>query len=188
MTRNIARTITLKKRGVTKLELLTTINYSDPITLEKFQLHKNIVEKNAVDAMKKALQEAQHEETGESALYNFRRQHTKVWNSVWETGFYISTSKAENALNGGKINATIYAVLSQVRTYEFEETITPQRKVEIARDLTYAEGCFDSYHTLQAENLWKDMKSLEDLNGLVGSWLLTLEKQGCHNLIKAGEF
>lgn len=186
VTRNIARSLTLKKRGVTKLELLTTINYSEPIPLEKFSLHKNIVEKNAVEAMQKALQEAQHEETGESSYHNFRRQHIKVWNQLWESGFYISTSKAENALNGGKINATIYAVLSQVRAYEYEETITPQRKSEIARDLTYAEGCFDSYHTLQAENLWKDMKNLDDVNNLVSSWLLTLEKQGCHNLIKAG--
>lgn len=30
------------------------------------------------------------------------------------------------------------------------------------------------------------MKTVDELNSLVSSWLLTLEKQGCHNLIKAG--
>ncbi len=177
VTRSIPRSLTLKKRGVTKLELLTTINYSDPIPMEKLPQQKQVVEKNAIEAMKKALQEAQHTENGESGYYSFRQQHVKVWNKLWESGFYISTSKAENALNGDKINATIYAVLSQVRAYEYEESITPQRKLEIARDLTYAEGCFDSYHTLQAENLWRNMRSLDDLNGLVGSWLLTLGNQ-----------
>lgn len=84
------------------------------------------------------------------------------------------------------MNATIYAVLSQVRAFEFEESITPLKKNEILKSLTYAEGCYDSYHTLQAENLWREMKTLEDLNSLVANWLLTLDKQGCHNLLKAG--
>uniref|UniRef100_A0A1A9US46 Uncharacterized protein n=1 Tax=Glossina austeni TaxID=7395 RepID=A0A1A9US46_GLOAU len=52
--------------------------------------------------------------------------------------------------------------------------------------LTYAEGCYDSYHILQADNLWLPMDSLAELNNLVSSWMLTLEEQGCHNLISAG--
>lgn len=183
--RKLPRTLTLKKHGMTKLELLMTINYSEPITKDKYAEQKDITEKNAMEAMKKALQEAEHE-VENNAYYNFRRQHINVWNNLWQTGFQISTSKAENALNGDRINATVYAVLSQVRSYEYEESITPGRKTEIARALTYAEGCYDSYHTLQAENLWKEMTTLEELNSLVSSWMLTLEKQGCHNLIKAG--
>lgn len=79
--------------------------------------------------------------------------------------------------SGDRINATIYAVLSQLRSYEYETTVKPQLKSDIARTLNYVEGCYDSYHTLQAENLWKDMRSVEELNSLVSSWLLTLEKQ-----------
>jgi hypothetical protein len=30
------------------------------------------------------------------------------------------------------------------------------------------------------------MRNLDELNNLVSSWMLTLEKQGCHNLIRAG--
>lgn len=183
--RLIPRVLTLNKRGNTNLNLLTTINYSKPIGKDQYAEEKDVVEKAAIDAMKKVLEEHGTEAAGD-ALFHFRKQHTKVWNSLWQTGFYISQSKAENALNGDKINATIYKVLSHTRAYEFEESITPQRKNLIAHDLTYAEGCFDSYHTLQAENLWKNMRTLEEANSVVQSWMLTLEKQGCHNLIRAG--
>lgn len=183
--RVIPRVLTLNKRGNTNLNLMTTVYYSKPITKEQYAQTKDNVEKAAIEAMKKVLDEHGAETAGD-ALYAFRKQHTKVWNSLWQTGFYISQSKAENALNGDKINATIYVVLSHNRAYEFEESITPQRKNQIAHELTYAEGCYDSYHTLQAENLWKDMQSLEEANKVVQSWMLTLEKQGCHNLIRAG--
>lgn len=182
--RLIPKVLTLNKRGNTNLNILFTINYSKPISKEQYAQQKDVTEKLAIDAMKKVLEE--HGAEAGDALYNFRKQHTKVWNSLWQTGFYISQSKAENALNGDKINATIYNVLSHARAYEFEESITPQRKNQIAHDLTYAEGCFDSYHTLQAENLWKSMNTIEEANGVVQSWMLTLEKQGCHNLIRAG--
>lgn len=183
--RTIPKVLTLNKRGNTNLNLLTTIYYSRPIIKDQYAQQKDVVEKAAIEAMKKVMEEHGTEAAGD-ALYAFRKQHTRVWNTLWQTGFYISQSKAENALNGDKINATIYNVLSHTRAYEFEESITPQRKNQIAHDLTYAEGCFDSYHTLQAENLWKDMRTLEEANTVVQSWMLTLEKQGCHNLIRAG--
>lgn len=80
-------------------------------------------------------------------------------------------------------------MLSQVRTYEYEVSVTPQIKSDIAKILNNVEGCYDSYHTLQAENLWKDMRTVEELNSLVSSWILTLEKQvGFVKLIFLGEF
>lgn len=183
--RDLQRTLTLKKRGTTTLELLTTIVYSDPVSRAVFQAAtlKNQIEKKAIAAMEKALQDAVHESRD---YYEFRRQHVKAWNSLWATGFHISTSKADNSLNGDRLNSTIYAVLSHVRAYEFEESITPQKKEEIGNALTYSEGCYESYHTLEAENLWREMSTMEAMNDVVKSWLLTLEKHGCHNLIKAG--
>lgn len=50
---------------------------------------------------------------------------------------------------GDRINATIYAVLSQVRSYEQEKTATPSAKQQITKLLSYNEGCYDSYYTLQ---------------------------------------
>ena len=114
VSRKLPRTLTLKKRGTTKLELLLTVNYSDPIAREKYADVKDVTEKHAIDAMNKALQEAEHGEAN-NAYYNFKRQHIKVWNHLWSTGFEISRSKAENALNGDRINATMYAVLSHSR-------------------------------------------------------------------------
>lgn len=177
--------MTLKKRGTTNLELLTTVSYSEPVTRAVYEtgILKAKIEKSAIEAMEKALQEAVHDKDD---YYDFRRQHIKAWNGLWATGFQISTSKAENSLNGDRINSTIYAVLSHVRAYEFEESITPQKKESIARALTYAEGCYDGHHTLEAENLWREMSTMEIVNDVVTSWLLTLEKKGCHNLIRAG--
>lgn len=78
---------------------------------------------------------------------------------------------------GDRINATIYAVLSQSRSFEFEASVDPLVKLSTQRALDFVEGCYDSYHTLQAENLWRDMRSVDELNSLVLSWMLTLEKQ-----------
>lgn len=184
--RDTGRTLTLTKRGTTGLQLLTTIKYSEAVSKVDFQTGelRTQTEKQAIAAMEKALQEAVHEER--ARYYEFRRQHVRVWTSLWATGFGISTSRAEGALNGDRINSTIYAVLSQVPAYEFEDSVTPQRTEEIRQALIYAEGCYDSYHTLEAEDLWRGMDTMAAMNEVVSSWLLTLEKNGCHNLIRAG--
>lgn len=105
VSRKIPRTITLKKRGVTKLEFLLTINYSQPIGRDEYATRKDEVEKEAVEAMRKALLEAEHPDSGgvlgeNAKLYNFKRQHTQVWQSLWSTGFEISSSLAEDSING----------------------------------------------------------------------------------------
>lgn len=130
--RVIPRSLTLNKRGNTNLNLLTTINYSKPVAKEQLKQQKEMVEKFSIDAMKKVLEEhLSDDDRAGDALYKFRKQHTSVWNNLWQTGFYISTSKAENAINGDKINSTMYHVLSHSRAYEFEESITPSRKNQI---------------------------------------------------------
>ncbi|KAJ6650029.1 hypothetical protein Bhyg_05272 [Pseudolycoriella hygida] len=184
--RHIPKSVTLRKRGVTQLEFLLTINYSEPISRDKFDKTKSDVEKGAVDSMQKALQNAEHHNE-DNKLYNFKKLHTQIWRNLWLTGFEISSSFAEDSINGDRINATIYAVLSQVRSFESEVAVSLPQRLEIDKILNNVEGCYDTrYHTLQAENLWRNMKTIDELNSLVSSWLLTLEKQGCHNLIKAG--
>jgi len=46
-----------------------------------------------------------------------KETHVQIWQKLWTTGFSIQTSKANDALNGDKINATIYYVLSQVKLH-----------------------------------------------------------------------
>ena len=48
------------------------------------------------------------------------------------------------------------------------------------------ESCYNGHSTLQAPALWSHLDSINDVNRIVSLWLLTLEKQGCHNLINSG--
>lgn len=100
VSRKIPRTITLKKRGITKLEFLLTINYSRPIGRDEYAVKKDEVEIGAVEAMKKALQEAEHTNDDDNKYYTFKKQHMQVWQSLWSTGFEISSSLAEDSING----------------------------------------------------------------------------------------
>lgn len=181
--------ISLKTRGVTKIDIVHVIHYS-VITTSSSQSKPDAEEAAAIETMTQLIQQnyfnlnenSDASSTGSTSSKKqthtrFRRQHTHVWNNLWETGFQISTSLADNVINGDQINATIYAVLSQVRSFEFETDSSEQFRNDILKSLSYAEGCYDSYHTLQAGNLWKDMNNIMDLNRVVNSWLLTLEKQ-----------
>lgn len=152
--RHIPKSVTLRKRGVTKLEFLLTINYSEPITRDKFAKTKFAVEKGAIDSMQKALQNAEHNNE-ENKLYNFKKLHMQIWKNLWLTGFEISSSLAEDSINGDRINATIYAVLSQVRSLESEDGILLPQKMDIDKILNNVEGCYDTrYHTLQVSFLF----------------------------------
>lgn len=146
--------ISVRKRGVTKLDVLHIINYAITTASETGQRQiAQDIEAKAVDKMTEMLQLNEYHfivnDNSDHIVNTFKRQHQKVWNSLWETGFQISTSKADDAINGDRINATIYAVLSQVRSLEFESNSSPQERSEISRTLFYSEGCYDSYHTLQ---------------------------------------
>ncbi|CAB3246007.1 unnamed protein product [Arctia plantaginis] len=180
--RKMSNTVQVEARDGLDILILTTVQYSKPITKGEYAKQKDAVEKRAIEEMEKVIAL-----TGDrTALRTLRDNHARVWQGLWYTGFYISDSKAEGIINGDRINATIYAILSQVRSYEHEENIKPNTKSEILRSLTYSEGCYEGHSTLDAFNLWKPLNSLANLNTVASVWLLTLEKQGCHNLLKAG--
>ncbi|KAH8255731.1 hypothetical protein KR038_009292 [Drosophila bunnanda] len=180
----------LRKRGTVRIVYPIAVQYSKLVAESQVKGIGEATEQQATQTMIKLLQKLGSKASNSGSLNSinsYRQEHIDVWTDLWATGFTISTSKAENSLNGDRINATMYAVLSQVRSFEFEELgVGTSKRDDIAKALTYAEGCYDSYHTLQAENLWRDMSSLQQLNSVVSSWMLTLEKQGCHNLIRAG--
>lgn len=180
--RKMSNTIKVDARDGLDILILTTVQYSKPIRKSDYAKHKDIIEKKAISEMEKVIAL-----TGDrTAVRKLRENHARVWNGLWYTGFYISDSKAEGIINGDRINATIYAILSQVRSYEHEDNIKASTKSDIMRSLTYSEGCYEGHSTLDAFNLWKPLNCLENLNKVASVWLLTLEKQGCHNLLKAG--
>ncbi|XP_065569832.1 uncharacterized protein KIAA2013 homolog [Artemia franciscana] len=115
-----------------------------------------------------------------------RSSHISAWHQIWSTGFSVSYSKAEGALNGQQINATMYYTLSQVRAPLHEAFIKESQRTALHTQLEYTEGCFSGHHTLQAPKLWTKLKTLDDVQYLTNLWLLTLEKRGCDKLVKSG--
>nr|XP_045598332.1 uncharacterized protein KIAA2013 homolog isoform X1 [Procambarus clarkii]XP_045598333.1 uncharacterized protein KIAA2013 homolog isoform X1 [Procambarus clarkii] len=159
------------------LHIVTAVNYSEPVPKKAYATAKDIATQGALAALRRAV-------TGN--IKKLRNDHSKVWKELWSSGFGISHSKAENALNGDLINTTLYHVLSQAPAPLYEVLTTEDRRASILRDIAYAEGCYGGHQTLQAERLWSRLDTVDDVNTVVGYWMVTLEKQGCHQLVRAG--
>ncbi|XP_049847280.1 uncharacterized protein KIAA2013 homolog [Schistocerca gregaria] len=175
VSKSIPQTVEMKARSTKTIQCLTVIKYSEAITKVEYATRKDILEKEALNIMERAVVKP-----------DLKDDHVNVWKQLWSTGVTISQSKHTQAINGDKINATFYYVLSHVASPYHEDGTSKEKKAELMNSLFYAEGCFGGHHTLQANNLWQGLSSIEEVNTAVSYWLLTLEKQGCHNLLKAG--
>uniref|UniRef100_T1INC5 Uncharacterized protein n=1 Tax=Strigamia maritima TaxID=126957 RepID=T1INC5_STRMM len=116
----------------------------------------------------------------------FREDHVKVWNQLWSPGVSISYSKAIDALNGDKINATLYYLLSNSRTLLAEVDLEEARRSQLIAQFNDPDKCYAGHHTLQASKLWSDLNTLDEILRVTSMWKLTLEKQGCHTMMQAG--
>lgn len=107
-----------------------------------------------------------------------RASHVEVWQHLFSSGLSISTSKAVGALNGDRINATLYLTLSQVSSNSVESEMSQSERDRLHSQLAYTEGCYGGHHhTLQATRLWSDVSSIEDVIKVTSLWLKTLETQ-----------
>ncbi|KAG7161368.1 hypothetical protein Hamer_G014003 [Homarus americanus] len=165
--------IQVKSKMSTTLHIVTAVNYSEPIPRKAYSAVKDKAAQGALAALKRAV-------TGN--IKRLRSDHSQVWKELWSSGFGISHSKAESALNGDLINATLYHAPAPLH----EVSTTEEQRTSILRDIAYAEGCYGGHQTLQAERLWSHLNTLDDVNRVVGYWMVTLEKQGCHQLVRAG--
>ena len=68
---------------------------------------RDSLEQEVVDSMLKAVSMTQ---------MSLKQLHQDIWRELWTTGFGISHSMADGAVNGDRINATMYYVLSHVST------------------------------------------------------------------------
>ncbi|VDN51850.1 unnamed protein product [Dracunculus medinensis] len=103
--------------------------------------------------------------------------------------FGISKSFAPNALNPRLINFTRYALLANSRDLLIEKFSTDeQKKVHLAFNLLLKNDmCYNGHSTLMMPSkLWKASESMSELIRTIDIWILTLEKRGCFNLVKAG--
>ena len=129
------------KAGQThSLTILTSIVYSESMPPEQLKkVSKVDLEEKAVNAIVQAVG---------MPTEQLRVRHTEVWDDLWTTGFGISHSMAESAVNGGQINATMYYVLSHSPTPLHSLQSTQEDKTELMEHLAYSEGCYGNLPTL----------------------------------------
>ncbi|XP_066584652.1 uncharacterized protein KIAA2013 homolog [Prorops nasuta] len=166
--KTVPKSVQIKARSSIRLEFLTGIQYSEPLTSEQqYPDEREVTKRKVIDLIKKGLSRQQR---------GLKDEHVNLWQSYWNTGLRISDSKAEGAINGHKINSTMYYVLSQVS----------HGVLDVEKNVAKNEGCYRGHHTLDAPRLWKDTSTIEGVNEIVQAWLVTLEKQGCHHLMTGG--
>ncbi|CAH1393596.1 unnamed protein product [Nezara viridula] len=152
------------------------IIYQENMNIKDFDQKKPLMENKSKEIMQRVLS---------SSSLQLEQDHVDAWNKLWKTGLSISHSKAAGALNGDRINATVYYVLSSVKMKNVSNL--EMEKSSKKNYISIAEGCYGGYHhTLQALRLWKNLKTFKEVNESVSLWLLTLEKQGCHKLLSLG--
>lgn len=176
VTRRLDQTLTVAARMTTSLHILTGVAYADLRAGKPADQLQSELEKKAVSAVASA-----------AALpwQTLQDSHTEAWRSLWTTGFGISWSYAEGAVNGNRVNATIYYVLTQAASHLLS-TASDTKRAELNGYLSYAEGCYSGIRTLEAPNLWTPLTTVSQVMTVCSYWLLTLEKNGCHYLLKAG--
>ena len=176
--KKLPSSLEVKSRATHSLHLLTGVAYSEPVSDQAAaeELLQG-VEREAVTAVQQA---------AAMTWQRLQDSHTRVWQDLWTSGFGISWSYADDAINGDRVNATMYYVLSQSPTPLHSGQTYEGKRSELQGFLSYTEGCYSGIRTLQATNLWTPLTSLTRVDTVVSYWLLNLEKNGCHNLLRAG--
>lgn len=168
ITPRLPTSVTVEPKSSTSLKVQTLVHYSDPIGEDQYP--------SQVAALHEFLKHEMQEVVSIES-HVLRNLHLNAWAQLWSSGFSISESKAEGALNGDKVNGTLYYLLSHAAQHSprlLEET------------LAYPEHCYGGHRTLQASTLWGDLTNPVSVSNAVSLWMLTLENQGCSKLIRAG--
>lgn len=158
----------------------TFLNYTRPTTPTRVSILLQPLKSSVQDLTKR------FQELPPSTLL---RYHTESWHNLWKSGFGISHSKAERSLNGDVINATIYYILCHKSSIPIDSSLKPPTDLDVTKTnflLNHPDRCYANLPTLQAPNLWSDLSSLLKVQRVTSLWLLTLEKNGCQNLLSAG--
>uniref|UniRef100_A0A0K0DLJ9 Protein PBN1 n=1 Tax=Angiostrongylus cantonensis TaxID=6313 RepID=A0A0K0DLJ9_ANGCA len=114
-------------------------------------------------------------------------EHENGWKKLNMVTFFLSPSKAPNVLNGDKINATRYILLSNTKAPLLEDSFPEDKKKALELSLRRNERCYSEHSTLlYPSKLWQDWTHVEDLLYMAEIWLLTLEKRGCASILKSG--
>jgi len=178
----IQDSIEVPAKGKYHLVLRTFVNYTTPTPPGRISL--------VMSELKNSIQETT-KKVDEMLSTSLLQYHSQAWNNLWKTGFGISHSKAgEGVVNGDDINATIYYILSHKASFasDFNLIVPTETNFDIRTNflLNHPDRCYAGNPTLQAPNLWAPLSDAESVQKIVRLWLLTLEKNGCGNLLSAG--
>lgn len=148
-------------------DFFTIVKYSKPVSMAEVVASESKVN----DLSRKDFDRVM------ASMKKVEAEHVNSWLEIWRSGLSISLSRAENALNGDRINATLYYVLSH----------TPE---STSLDLpALGKHCYKGHHTLNARTLWPplaDLGKVSVLEQTVQLWQLTLFKRGCGELLSHG--
>lgn len=169
-------TVNVKAGKSVSFHVVTVVNYTQPVPV------KTPAPKDLLSSVEKQLKDVL-----KINYLSLREEHIKVWRNIWQSGFGISTSKASGALNGDKINSTIYYVLSNTPAPLHELATTKEDKTKILNTLFYPDRCYGG-HTLlfYSETLWTQITTETDIADVTSTWMITLEKKGCNIMVRAG--
>ncbi|WAR01691.1 K2013-like protein [Mya arenaria] len=93
---------------------------------------------------------------------------------LWQSGFSISYSLAADALNGDKINSTIYYVLSNVPAPLHDPKTNPEVALDLKKTLHYPDQCYKEHTSLHSGTLWADAYDEDRVEGVLQAMLLSI--------------
>lgn len=140
--KKLPATLTLQSRTSETLNILTAVAYGatlDPGQVDMSAEDRERLEREALDTLTRAVS---------MTAATLRSNHVDVWRSFWTTGMGISHSMAEESVNGGQINATIYYVLSQAPAPIHAVHTAAETRERLLRQLVYSEGCYGGHPTV----------------------------------------
>ncbi|VDN17090.1 unnamed protein product [Gongylonema pulchrum] len=175
----VPQSITIKRNSDIILHFLCVINYVSPLPDVK-----------NVDNELKILNDAVTKELTECSSVDamvLDREQSTAWQRLNLVTFGISKSLAPNALNADEINATRYMLLSNMRDQLLEIGSTDEQRKAVMTLLNKTDMCYTGHSTLLVPSrLWRKWNNMNEVIETMDIWLLTLEKRGCSNLLKAG--
>ncbi|CAL8101294.1 unnamed protein product [Calicophoron daubneyi] len=163
---------------------------SRPFSVSKIDLAQSSSEHGIIGRERKSLEALIQAELVLALQYpeaHLRKLHTAVWNRLWLSGLSMSYSFAPKALNGDRINATLYYLAANTpdRLSAIHERNTTAVKIYTGR---YKErtACFVAENLLQSNVHWKTVGNVREMQNLVVHWLSTLRQAHCGAYLRDG--
>ena len=83
--------------------------------------------------------------------------------------------------------ATLFYLLSSTPAPLHRTNVSKTERAFAAHSLVRIDQCYIGHNTLLAKDLWTPVAGMQEVADLVTHWRITLEKQGCTRLLKAGK-